>query len=125
MMPPTMLEPVDAEASAYTMSAESAMLLNRVDELEWAISGVSFDHTVWDRRRALAKLASLSLRKPLPHVWRAARKPLDAPSFKALLSKHLAPERLAPKEYGALLELFGSDRVVDSSDFAVFYKELG
>ena len=161
------------------------MLLQRVEELEWAISGMSFEHarrrrttegrnafrpdvcgveregvvlsagkdasrekntssrryTVWDRRRAVAKLTAVAMsaletkrrgafktrwaprragvflskfwrhsgptgfprqvaiHKPLPHVWRAARKTLDAPKFRALLARHLRPQKLAPKEY--------------------------
>ena len=88
-----------------TLSAESTMLLQRVEELEWAISGMSFEHarrrrtterrnafrpdvcgveregvvlsagkdasrekntssrryTVWDRRRAVAKLTAVAM----------------------------------------------------------------
>ena len=111
---------------ASTMSAESAMLLREIDSLEWMIDGVCFEYTPWDRRRSVAKVTSVAVHKPLPHVWRAARRALSSKHFRDLLQRHLAPVSLSPKEFGALIDIFGGERgTIDSSDFAVFYKELG
>ena len=110
---------------ASTMSAESAMLLREIDSLEWMIDGVCFEYTPWDRRRSVAKVTSVAVHKPLPHVWRAARRALSSKHFRDLLQRHLAPVSLSPKEFGALIDIFGGERgTIDSSDFAVFYGGL-
>ena len=83
------------------MSAASSVLLDQVAQLEWAITGVSAEFGPWDRRRAVDKLRQAAVHKPLPHVWRAAKRSLDARVFKELLSRHLAPARISPKECGA------------------------
>ena len=82
---------------AHQMSVEGSLLLDQVSQLEWAITGVSRDFGAWDRRRAVSKLTQAALHKPLPHVWRAAKRRLDAPAFKELLSRHHGKNTLQKK----------------------------
>ena len=45
-------------------SAASTIILNRLDDLEFSLTGCDYDHTERDRRRAVAKLTDAAARNP-------------------------------------------------------------
>ena len=105
-------------------SAASTIILNRLDDLEFSLTGCDYDHTERDRRRAVAKLTDAAARNPLPPVWRAAKRLLSPKDLRYLL-KGVLPKSLTPKELGSIVLALAPDGRVDSRDFAVFYGELG
>ena len=105
-------------------SAASTIILNRLDDLEFSLTGCDYDHTERDRRRAVAKLTDAAARNPLPPVWRAAKRLLTPKDLRYLL-KGVLPKSLTPKELGSIVLALAPDGRVDSRDFAVFYGELG
>ena len=105
-------------------SAASTIILNRLDDLEFSLTGCDYDHTERDRRRAVAKLTDAAARNPLPPVWRAAKRLLSPKDLRYLL-KGVLPKALTPKELGSIVLALAPDGRVDSRDFAVFYGELG
>ena len=105
-------------------SAASTIILNRLDDLEFSLTGCDYDHTERDRRRAVAKLTDAAARNPLPPVWRAAKRLLSPKDLRYLL-KGVLPKSLTPKELGSIVLALAPDGRVDSRDFAVFYSELG
>ena len=78
-------------------SAASTIILNRLDDLEFSLTGCDYDHTERDRRRAVAKLTDAAARNPLAPVWRAAKRLLTPKDLRYLL-KGVLPKSLTPKE---------------------------
>ena len=94
-------------------SAASTIILNRLDDLEFSLTGCDYDHTERDRRRAVAKLTDAAARNPLPPVWRAAKRLLTPKDLRYLL-KGVLPKALTPKELGSIVLALAPDGRVDS-----------